>query len=350
MIDNVVAGEVKDPRRAVSVRRRRWDLRLPDDARVVALGFSKDPNPKTVLLLFRPCAATPWAAVKVPTTALGAAAVERERVFLQEVHNRFGPALPTIPRVLSEPAVQLPHGALLTQAFTGVPLSTVYRRPRHVRRRATVCGDLAAVCQWLKDLQVATCSGYGVIKFGDQVMSGLERRFDNDSLARRALQELKPVAAVFRRFRGPKTVVHGDLWLGNILMNPHEVTGVVDWECAQLVGEPLRDVARFALTYALYLDRQTPAGRRVRGHGFAAGEWGAGIRYALTGCGWFPTAVKEFVAGAMERLGADPSYWRELLMIGLADVAVSADDPAWARRHLTLLDDLASASSTGIRP
>jgi aminoglycoside phosphotransferase len=336
-----------EPRRSVTGRRRQWDLRLPDDVRMVALGFSRDPNPKTTVLLFWPGAATPWAAVKLPATTEAAVAIARERAFLQEVHNRFHAALPTVPRVLTESAIGLPQGALLMQALCGVPLSTLYRWPRHTRRRATVCADLDAVSQWLRDLQLATCAGHGAVELCDQVLSGLERRFDGDTLARRSLQVLTPIAAVFRRFHGPKTVVHGDLWLGNVLMDHDEVAGVIDWECGQLVGEPLRDVARFALTYALYLDRQTPVGRRVRGHGFASGEWGAGVRYALTGCGWFPDLVKTFVASAMDRLGADPAYWRELLLIGLADVAVSADDPTWARHHLELLGAVARALSSG---
>lgn len=345
MIGGLARGQVEEPWGAATSHRRRWDLQLPDEMRVVALGFSKDPNPKTTVLLFWPSATTPWAAVKLPATAEAAAAVARERVFLEEVRNRFRSALPTVPRVLTEPTIGLPPDALLMQALGGVPLSTSYRWPRHTRTRATVCADLATVSQWLRDLQLATCSGHGAIEFCDQVMSGLERRFDSDAIAGRSLQALKPVAAVFRRFHGPKTVVHGDLWLGNVLVNDDEVSGVIDWECGQLVGEPLRDVARFALTYALYLDRQTATGRRVRGHGFAAGEWGAGVRYALTGGDWFPTAVKTFVARAMERLGADPAYWRELLLVGLADVAATADDPAWARRHLELLNSLAESAS-----
>jgi hypothetical protein len=42
----------------------------------------------------------------------------------------------------------------------------------------------------------------------------------------------------------------------------------------------------------------------------------------------------------MSRLGADPACWRGLLLMGLADVAGSADDDGFARRHLLLLDQL----------
>ena len=74
----------------------------------------------------------------------------------------------------------------------------------------------------------------------------------------------------------PRTTVHGDLWSGNILVAGGKVTGVVDWECGRVSGEPVRDLVRFALMYALYLDRRTKPGRRVVGHpGLRAGEWGA---------------------------------------------------------------------------
>ena len=58
--------------------------------------------------------------------------------------------------------------------------------------------------------------------------------------------------------------MHGDYWPGNLLLHRGRVSGVVDWEAGALAGEPLRDVVRFVLSYALYLDRHTRAGRPGR--------------------------------------------------------------------------------------
>jgi hypothetical protein len=183
------------------------------------------------------------------------------------------------------------------------------------------------------------------IAIGEQVLESLRTRFPADVRAARVLRALDPAAREFLERRGPKSVVHGDFWLGNILIDTAGVTGVIDWESAQLCGEPLRDVARFGLTYALYLDRSTRPGRLIRGHGVRAGEWGVGVRYLLRGAGWFPELLRGFVCRAMSRLGADPAYWRELLLLGLADIAATADDEGWAERHLELLDRLSEMAS-----
>ena len=83
--------------------------------------------------------------------------------------------------------------------------------------------------------------------------------------------------------------MHGDLWFGNLFLERDEVSGVVDWEEAQTRGEPVRDLARFAVAYALYLDWRTRTRRGVRGlPGLRASGWGAGVEFGLSGAGWFP--------------------------------------------------------------
>jgi hypothetical protein len=123
-----------------------------------------------------------------------------------------------------------------------------------------------------------------------------------------------------------------------VLVTRGTVTGVVDWACGELSGEPLRDVARFALSYSLYLDRHTRAGRPVAGHpGLRADGWGTGIRYAIAGEEWFGRLVRDFVAGALGRLGAPPQLWRDVILAGLAEVAATADHPEFAAHHRDLL-------------
>jgi hypothetical protein len=137
--------------------------------------------------------------------------------------------------------------------------------------------------------------------------------------------------------------VHGDFWAGNLLMTGGEVTGVVDWASGEMSGDPLRDVARFALSYSLYLDRHTRHGRPVSGHpGLRADGWGAGIRYAIAGQHWFGEVVRDFVAGALTSLGGPAALWRDVLYAGIAEIAVTADHPDFAVRHRDLLLELIS--------
>jgi aminoglycoside phosphotransferase (APT) family kinase protein len=125
------------------------------------------------------------------------------------------------------------------------------------------------------------------------------------------------------------------------------VTGVVDWEEAELRGEPLRDLARFALTYALYLDRHTHPGALVAGHpGLHANAWGCGIDYLLYGNGWICDLLRAFLRLGMRRLGVPGDLWREAVVAGVAEVAARADDEDFARAHLRVLARLA----TGTRP
>ena len=135
--------------------------------------------------------------------------------------------------------------------------------------------------------------------------------------------------------------MHGDYWFGNLLVDGGQVAGVVDWENGEQHGEPLRDVARFAVSYSLYLDRHVAPGARVPGHrALRASGWGAGLAYAVTGDGWYPDAVRQFCALALKRLGADPACGPDLLLAGIADVAATADNSEFALAHLDLLRDV----------
>jgi hypothetical protein len=123
------------------------------------------------------------------------------------------------------------------------------------------------------------------------------------------------------------------------------VLGVIDWEHASLADSPVRDLARFATSYSLYLDRHTRPGRRVPGHrGLRAGGWGAGVEYAIDGAGWYPDLVRSFVTTGLQRLGVPPSCWRDVLLADVAASAATADHDEFARSHLLLFRRLAGRS------
>src|SRR5204863_4978457 len=106
--------------------------------------------------------------------------------------------------------------------------------------------------------------------------------------------------------------VHGDFWMGNLLVDGDRVTGVIDWEHGRLDWHPFSDVYKFPTSYGSYLDR-AGGGRtgRIAGHRAHARhrsgghEWRnlAGLRYVWFGRGWFPDLVRWYVGGQLRRLG-----------------------------------------------
>ncbi|HEX6445330.1 MAG TPA: phosphotransferase [Streptosporangiales bacterium] len=303
------------------------DLLSAPGTRVVLLDRSRDPNAAVTVLVTPQGANEPELAVKIATTPVAAEVIEREARLLVELSRRkLRRVRHTLPR---HAGVYDADGMLAVAAavLPGVPMITRYHAYRRLARAEAVREDLAAAATWLAELHADTAQERAPVAL---VPGDVE---DGELAA-----ALRPITARLATATTPRTVVHGDFWAGNVLVTGDVVTGVVDWAAAELSGEPLRDVARFALSYALYLDRHTPAGWRVAGHrGLRADRWGAGVEYVLTGHGWLPDLVREFVTAALHRLGAPEALWREVLLSGIAEVAVTADHPEFARRHRDLL-------------
>jgi hypothetical protein len=309
--------------------------------RTVVLALSKDPNAKVTVLLMPRGSQRPTRAIKVPTTAEAMASVATERRVLADLHARLPrPILASIPRLLELPEFR-GRPLLVTTALAGSPMSTRYHAWRHIATPASVRGDFAAVQAWLAKFQSLGTGPTGPVDMDGGASEVLRRRFADDPRVGEVLARLAAVHARLRATSTPRTAVHGDFWFGNLLLVGDHISGVIDWEAGSACGEPMRDVVRFAITYSLYLDRHTRPGQRVAGHkGLRAGEWGAGIAWAVDGDGWYPDLVREFVRGGLSRLGADPDCWRDAMMAGLADVAASADHIDFARSHWRLLDRL----------
>jgi hypothetical protein len=292
--------------------------------RSLVIGTSTNPNPKLTVLLVAPHGKRPILAVKAPTTAAAALTLKAETRLLREL--RAVPArciLETVPSVVDTFDY---HGrpALVMTALPGKPMSSIYLRRGHTADPHLVAEDFAAVGSWLAELQLATAAESGALDIDP-----------GGELPHADLETLAPIRARLRRERVPMTAVHGDLWLGNVLLEHGRVSGVVDWEFGAMRGQPVRDLVRFALTYALYLDRRTRSGRRVKGHhALRAGRFGAPLEYSLDGEGWFPELFRRFICDGLERLGASPAAWRDACLAGIAEVAAQADDRQFARRHL----------------
>lgn len=311
--------------------------------RTLVIGASKDPNAKITVLLVSPEDGRAALALKAPTTDQAAAAVKREADMLFAVSELPQDELAaTIPVVVDTVDFNGRTG-LVTKALHGTAMTTTYLRWRHTASAARVRRDFELVARWLGAFQTVTGTDAAPIDLDGGVLAELRRRFADDPHLDDDLALLEARHDRLRQHSVPRTAVHGDLWMGNILVDRGEISGVVDWECGWASGDPVRDLVRFALMYSLYLDRRTKQGRVVAGHpNLRADRWGAGVEYALQGSGWYPDLLRQFLGAGLARLGAPPSLWREALLAGIAEVAAFTDDDAFARRHIELFRRLAA--------
>jgi len=303
----------------------------------LVIGLSRDPNAKVTCLLVSPATSRPILAVKVPTTDTAAVAVDAEMQVLAAVRALAPESLgDTFPRVVDVVEYEGRPTAVMT-AVPGRPMTVAYMRRRHTGTPRRVAADLAAVSAWLTNFQQATAGAFSALDMDGGVALRLQRRFGDEPELSEDLARLAHIHARLARRFVRRTAVHGDFWFGNVLVRHGRVSGVVDWEAAAAKGEPVRDLVRFALIYALYLDRRTRAGRRVPGHaGLRAGTWGAALEFALDGTGWFPDLFRSFLQEGLSRLGASPEDWRDAALAGVAEVAALTDHPDFARHHLEL--------------
>lgn len=312
--------------------------------RVVVLGGSKDPNRKLTIVVTPEGRGAPRLVVKAPTTDAAETCVLGEARFLRDLEAAW-PGLDGVPRVLGEVEFEGRRAAILS-GLPGVPMSTLYHRWRHTARPRTVEEDFAAAERWIASFQKTTANGWARPSLLDGVAFRLMQRFDDDPSVAPALSAVDALRKELSELATVRVAAHGDLWCGNLLVSDDDIAGVVDWEAATLSGDPLRDLVRFPLTYSLYLDRHTRSGRKVAGHpGLRAHEWGSGIRYALEGRGWYPSLFRTFLRRGLRRLGLPPRSWRVVAMAGLAEIAATADDHVFARRHVRLLARLTTAES-----
>jgi aminoglycoside phosphotransferase (APT) family kinase protein len=305
--------------------------------RSLVIGVSKDPNAKLTILLVEPGSGRPTLVVKAATTDDAARAIEAEMDTLHGL-RQLHPwrSLHTLPSVVD--LLELDgRPAMVTTAVAGEPMSTSYLRWRHTSSHDRVAADFAAASAWLAEFQSETAAEPAPLDLGSGVASRLRERFAGDD---RLGADIARLDRIYERLRAnlvKRSAVHGDFWFGNLLTTGERVSGVVDWEAGAVAGEPVRDLVRFALMYALYLDRRTRPGRRVRGHRQLRAEgWGAGVEYALDREGWFPDLFRRFLCHGLSRLGAAPECWRDAALAGIAEVAALTDDPEFSRRHLNL--------------
>lgn len=316
------------------------------DLRLVVLAMSKDENPKTTMLVFVARERHPSFVVKVARSAVASAAVHQEGTALSRVHA-LDPTLlgNTVPRLVDLRA--WPDGAVLvTTACLGRPMSVPYHQWRHTASPTLVGRDFGDAATWLRGLSALAIPGRlspgrprrEVTLESGGIPDRIRRRWPGDPVALEVAAWARE--RDLRLTQDHRSVVHGDFWCGNVLRSGQRISGVVDWEHSGW-GDPLRDRVRFALSYALYLDRHTPRGGRVVGHpGLVAGRWGDPVRHAVLADAWFPAMVRDFVAEGLAATRRPRELWRDALVLGLVEIAALSDHADFARCHLDLAAEL----------
>ena len=202
------------------------------------------------------------------------------------------------------------------------------------------------VASWLGAWQEQTATAATQLDMRAGIPARIAHRYAHRADLPALLAGLERTYSRLSAARTPTVTVHGDSWVGNILVTRDGIAGVVDWEAGEPAGEPVRDIVRFVLAYSLYLDRHTRPGALVTGHpGLRASQWGCGVVYALTGSGWYPALVRDFLTYGLLRLGAPPGLWFDAALSGIAEVAASADDEAFGMEHLNVIATLLGRGS-----
>jgi hypothetical protein len=310
---------------------------LDHRTRGVLVSASRDPDAKLTFVT----TGDDRLAVKLATTVAAGPAVEREGRMLVELRRMpLGRLARTIPRYV-ESSRRDGRAVLVSSALPGTPMSVGYHQWLHTARPQQVGCDFTLAGGWLHELQGATTGGRAPLTWAAEVAETLAGRWDGHPSLDAALARLRFAHRHLGAHTAVSTAVHGDFWCGNVLVADGAVSGVVDWEAGVTSGFPLRDPARFALSYALYLDRHTRPGHRVLGHpGLRRTGFGPGIGYALQGTGWLPTLVRSFLAESLTRLGLPPALWYDVALTGIGEVAACANDDAFGAGHLELLAGL----------
>ena len=324
--------------------------------RGVLLAASRDPDAKMTYLLTSPSLESgPGLVCKIPTTPSARSAVRREAQTLVELRRMpLGSLRDTIPRYVAASSISLVVAAgedratvpgspetLVSTQLSGRPMSRGYHQWRHTSGRTRVTTDLDRALEWLASLWDATVTAPQPLTWAEEIAEELARRWDGSDLLGPALDRLRAADAEMAGQLSPRATVHGDFWFGNVLVDEGSVSGVVDWESAAIEGWPLRDVARFLLSYSLYIDRHTRPGRPVPGHpGLRRGDNGDALAYSLLGRGWYPDLVRGRLARSLRQLGLPVHLWYSVALTGLAEIAAGANQEAFGHDHLRVLATL----------
>ena len=250
------------------------------------------------------------------------------------------------------------HLVLVESPVAGEPMTARYYSPGHTSDPSRVAIDFRAAERWLQSFQRTTTTGEVVIDSSsiDACVDGVRTRYRREIGWSDVEEELfETIARRGLDFEGmslPLVGVHGDFWMGNLLMGQGEIEGVVDWELSRLNGLPFQDIFKFPTSYGFYLDRAYPGsdgvvpGHPSWGRGSERwaryGDWAnlVGFRYSYFEQGWFPDLVRQFIERQLSRAGVPAGLVAVFFPLFLAEQAMTLDDPVFRNGYRSALTAL----------
>lgn len=233
--------------------------------------------------------------------------------------------------------------ALAEEALKGRPMTAIYYEPGHVSSRRRVESDFARAGAWLDGFAYATtrrATTLGddeIARFVDAPIARYREQIGWSREEGALFDYARAAAHAMHGERLPLSGVHGDFWMGNLLMTRDRVSGVVDWELSSESTPPFRDIYKFPSSYAFYLDRsmgvrgRVPQHRRYRDGARLASpftQWAnaAGFAYAFMSGGWFASLARRWIEDRLAVHALDSSFNAAFFPVFLAEQAVTLDD------------------------
>jgi aminoglycoside phosphotransferase (APT) family kinase protein len=346
--------------------RSRWSLLRPGapalDGAILS-GADRGASSKVAIIYFD-SAGQPAVVAKVARTSASEQALIAENAALRHLRSRGCEAVldhAPEPLLLERIGHRL---VLVMTAVPGRPMLTDYHTPGHTGDPDRVAADLSAAGTWLQRFHRGTQSGTEMMdaQTFQRSVGDVFERYRREIGWSEAEEEL--LHAITERARGlrgtplPITGVHGDYWMGNLLVDDGVVRGVIDWELARPSGVCLADVYKFPTSYGFYLDRATArSDRTVPGHpGRSAhltrwsrfGDWRnlPGFGYTYFADGWFSNLARQSILDHLATLGIPPAVNGVFFPTFLAEQATILDDPEFRQGYRSLLLAFAAERST----
>jgi hypothetical protein len=333
----------------------------PPVATAIVAGIDRSPAAKVTLVFFDR-AGELAAVAKVARSPAAEAALVREHETLTYLW-RLG--VPSVRGSVAEPLLleRVAGRLALVQApLRGRPMTAAYYTPGHVAEPAPVAKDFAQAGAWLLEFQRETATGPEVLdaalldRWVGQVVRSYRDEVGWSATEEKLFTEVQTRAEALRGLPLPAAAVHGDYWMGNLLVDRSGLRGVIDWERGHGSGPCPLDVYKFPTSYALYMDRAYPGGvvpghpgrERWRDRWRRFGEWPhlVGFGYAYYGEGWFPDLVRGFVLDHLEALGVPPEANAVFFPLFLAEQALLPGHPRTRAANRALLHAFAEEPTT----
>ncbi|HEX9343448.1 MAG TPA: aminoglycoside phosphotransferase family protein [Actinomycetota bacterium] len=317
----------------------------PAPAGAIVAGVDRSPAAKVTLVFFDQ-AGELAAIAKVARSAVSEPALEQEHEALTHLWSLGGGA-PSVRRQVPQPLLlERVAGrlALVVSPLAGRPMTAAYYTPGHVADQATVAADFTLAATWLRAFQTETAAPLQPFdpnqldRWVGQVIRDYRAQVGWSATEEKLFTEVNTRAEALLGLPLPTAAIHGDYWMGNLLVDPSgQLRGVIDWERGRREGPCLLDIYKFPTSYGLYLDRAYPSGV-VPGHPDRQrwqtrwphlGDWLhlAGFGYTYYGDGWFPQQIRSFIISHLDALSVPHAANAVFFPLFLAEQALLPGHP-----------------------